>query len=115
MRRTRDLGELARRAYWQAEDARQIVDAWRRSGEPVSGFAKRLGIDPRRLSRWATRLEAPSEGIRFLPVRVAEPEAGRGAPIHIELPHGRHLRVPPGFAADDLRRILALLEERRPC
>jgi hypothetical protein len=54
--------------------------------------------------------------MRFLPVRVAA-EGGDGRPawIEIELGHGRRVRVAPGFAADDLRRVVAILEERLPC
>jgi hypothetical protein len=51
MRRAGDLRKLAGRSHWREGDARRIVDAWRQSGEPVSRFAGRLGIDPRRVSR----------------------------------------------------------------
>lgn len=117
MRRSRDLAELAGRSYWHEEDARHIVDAWRQSGERVSLFARRLRIDPRRVSRWAARLKSvPSEAFRVVPVRVADdPGDGRGAAIDIELAHGRRVRVLPGFATDDLRRVLAILDERMPC
>jgi hypothetical protein len=112
-----DLAELVGRSYWREDDARRIVAAWRKSGEPASVFAGRLGIDPRRVSRWASRLEAGhAERMRFLPVRVAaEGVDGRHASIEIELGHGRRIRVAPGFAVDDLRRVVAILEERMPC
>jgi hypothetical protein len=58
MRRSRALGDLAGRSHWGEKDARRIVDAWQESGEPVSRFAGRLRIDPRRVSRWAARLQA---------------------------------------------------------
>jgi predicted oxidoreductase len=117
MRRTRGLKELAGGAYWREADARRIVAAWRRSGAPVSVFAGDLGIDPRRVSRWATRLGAvPRRALTFVPVHVAEaPPASGGAPIDIELTAGRRIRVAPGFATDDLRRVLALLDERVSC
>jgi hypothetical protein len=117
MRRSRELADLAERSYWREDDARRIVDAWRESGEPVSLFAGRLGIDPRRVSRWASRLESGNpERLRFLPVRVAADGAdGRHASIEIELGQGRRVRVAPGFATDDLRRVLAILDEQRPC
>jgi transposase-like protein len=115
MRKLRQLQALARRSYWQESDARRIVDAWRRSGETVSRFAGELGLDPRRVSRWAARLDDGTSDVGFVPVRVAEaPRESRG-PIEIELAPGQYLRVPPGFAADDLRRVLAVLEERTPC
>jgi hypothetical protein len=117
MRKTGDLAELVGRSYWREDDARRIVEAWRKSDEPASVFAGRLGIDPRRVSRWAARLESRhAETMRFLPVRVAaEGSDGRPVWIEIELGHGRRVRVAPGFAADDLRRVVAILEERLPC
>jgi hypothetical protein len=117
MRRSRELAELAGRSYWREDDARHIVDAWRQSGEPISVFAERLGIDRRRVSRWAARLErATSAAVRFVPVRVADDEAeGQGASIVIKVARDACVRVPPGFAAEDLRRVLAILDERRSC
>ena len=116
MRKARQLRELAHRSYWQEEDARRIVDAWHRSGETVSRFAGALGLDPRRVSRWAARLDDGTSAVRFVPVRVTEePRASRGGAIEIDLPSGRRLREPPGFATDDLRRVLAVLAERTLC
>jgi hypothetical protein len=118
MRRTRDLTELAGRSYWHEGDARRIVEAWRESGESVSGFAARLHLDPRRVSRWATRLErSENAALHFHPVRVADD----GAPgredryIDIEIGRGCRVCVAPGVATEDLRRVLAVLDERTPC
>jgi transposase-like protein len=116
MRRTRGLTKLAGRSYWREDDARRIVDAWLQSGEPVSVVAAHLGIDPRRVSRWARRLDDRSHrACRFVPVRVADDRPEGRASIDIELGHGRRVRVAAGFAADDLRRVLAILDERMPC
>jgi hypothetical protein len=118
MRRMRMLTELAGRSYWRERDARRIVEAWRQSGEPISLFAGGLGVDPRRVSRWASRLERSEDArVRFHPVRVADDDPmGRGAAcIDIEVGPGRRIRVAPGFAAEDLRRVLAVLDERTSC
>ena len=116
MRRAGDLRKLAGRSYWREDDARRIVDAWRQSGQPVSVFAARLGIDPRRVSRWASRLQPPhADTVHFVPVRVADDHAHGRVSIEIALGHGRQVRVPPGFAPDDLRRVLAILDERTSC
>lgn len=118
MRRTGELAELANRSYWREDDARRIVEAWQDSREPIARFARRLGVDWRRVSRWATRLGRSEEArLRFHPVRVTdEPAPRRGvAYIDIEVGRGRCVRVAPGFATDDLRRVLAVLEEPRPC
>lgn len=51
------------------------------------------------------------------PVRVARDDASsrRAASIEIELGDGRRIRVAPGVEAEDLRRVLAVLDERAPC
>jgi hypothetical protein len=118
MRRTRALAALANRSYWREDDARRIVEAWQDSGEPISRFARSLGVDWRRVSRWATRLVRSEEvKLRFHPVRVTDEHALRpgAAYIDIEVGQGRRVRVAPGFATDDLRRVLAVLDESRPC
>jgi hypothetical protein len=103
---------VARLAYWRAEDAWVVVEAWRGSGERLSAFARRYGIRRQRLGRWARELgelgelEGREEAVRFHPVRLVRQEAGAGGPgaqpIEIVL-------VPPGFAAEDLERVLAVL------
>jgi hypothetical protein len=48
---------------------------------------------------------------------VAAPIAARpnGSAIEIELGGGRRVRVGPGFDVEDLRRVLAVLEEAARC
>jgi hypothetical protein len=116
MRRTRGPTKLAGRSYWREDDARRIVDGWRENGDPVSVFAARLGIDPRRFAHWARRLDdRPDEAFRFVPFRVVDDRPETQASIDIELGHGRRVRVAAGFAADDLRRGFAILDERMSC
>lgn len=118
MRRTRVLAGLASRPYWREHDARRIVEAWHESGESIGGFAKRLGLTRQRLSRWATRLDhAEPKRLRFHPVRMAAPAPPCSATawIDIELGAGRRVRVAPGVAAEDLRRVLAVLAEPTAC
>src|SRR5712692_2276751 len=92
MRRTRDLTELAGRSYWHEGDARRIVEAWRESGESVSGFAARLHLDPRRVSRWATRLERSEDATLVAQLPVPSPNGGRAPSIPPErvVSAGRH-------------------------
>ena len=112
-----DLTEKAGRVYWPEADARVIIEAWQQSGETVAAFARRLGVDPRRVSRWAGRLSTSEPTpVHFHPVRVASAGAGdRRASIEIELGGGRRLRVAAGFEAEDLRRVLAVLDEAAAC
>lgn len=117
MRRTGELAELANRSYWREADARRIVDAWQDSGESIVGFARRLGLKWQRVSRWATRLDRSARGqLHFHPVRVADPAPRPAAAfIDIDLGDGRCVRVAPGVAAEDLRRVLAVLTEPTTC
>jgi hypothetical protein len=118
MGRQADVRLVAGQRYWREAEARVLVEAWRSSGEPLWGFARRHGVKPRRLARWVSRLQGTGEGsLRFHPVRLvaSPPETGGGAPIEIQFAGGRRVRVPRGFATEDLRRVLAVLEEAAPC
>jgi hypothetical protein len=55
--------------------------------------------------------------VRFHPVRLAAgaPARRAGGAIEIELGSGRCVRVPGGFEAEELRRVLAVLGEEAPC
>jgi hypothetical protein len=109
---------IAKLRYWRATDARVVVEAWRRSGERLWRFADRHGIHPRRLSRWAAELEAQEEAVRFHPVRLVERQersGPSGEPIEIVMEDGCSVRVPPGFAAEDLERVLSVLAVGAPC
>ena len=104
---------VAARRYWRAADAEVVVEAWRGSGEGLGEFARRYGLEPRRLRRWARRLEpSPPEPVRLHPVRVVGRE-DRGRPsderLEIVLDEGCSVWVPPGFAAQDLERVLSVL------
>ena len=118
--RKSNLAKVVKRAYWRETDARLVVESWRRSGEPVSAFARRHGVAVKRLARWVSRLglsEQP-EPVRFHPVRVTvpvEPDNGAGMEIEIELLGGCRVRVSRGFANEDLRRVLVVLEEGANC
>ncbi|MCI0432332.1 MAG: hypothetical protein L0271_01595 [Gemmatimonadetes bacterium] len=110
------VARAAARAYWHEEDARTVVDAWERSGVPLSAFAESHAVDRKRLARWAKRLQATrTEPMRFHAVRLAEARQ-RGAHgderIEVILSDGCTVRLPRGFAPGDLRQVLDVLEGR---
>lgn len=116
------ITKVASRPYWREADARAIVEAWQASHETLARFAQRHRVHRGRLSRWALRLGSVEPApVRFHPVQVAVDgvaSGGVGAPIEIEVGAGRDMRVirvAPGFVADDLRRVLAVLDERPTC
>jgi len=118
MSRRSEVAQISRRGYWKEADARIVVDAWRSGGERLSKFAARYGVDPKRIARWASRLGRPQpEAVHFHPVRLVGvgPERVSGSAIEIRLAGGRRVRVARGFDAEDLRRVLAVLEEGARC
>lgn len=135
MERTdRQIRRVAQGSYWSEADARVVVDAWRRSGATQLAFAARYGISPKRVGRWATRLTAPQPDedlerrsrrsevrapVRFHRARVvtASPIVSEESPLAIEviLRDGRSIRVPRGFAPEDLHRVLVVLAAAARC
>lgn len=118
MSRKSEVAQVARRRYWREADGRLMVEAWQSSGERLSEFADRHRVEPRRVARWASRLGRPEpEVVRFHPVRLAGegPESWSGSAIELHLTGGRRVRLAPGFAAEDLRRVLAVLEGAARC
>lgn len=109
------VADVAKSSYWREEQARVVVDAWRLAGEPLARFARRHGIDPRRIARWSAVLKrrAPAPAMRFHAVRLAH--AAEVGEIEIAFGEGWRVRVARGFDADDLRRILAVLGARATC
>jgi hypothetical protein len=111
------VGLVAASRYWRAADARVVVEAWKRSEETLPEFARRHGISAKRLRRWARELEAQDAGeadgaVLFHPVRLVQPERvedRRAGQIEIVLREGSTVRVPAGFASEDLERVLAVL------
>jgi len=47
---------LPARRRWSNEDARQVLDAWERSGESLADSAASAGLERQRLERWCKRL-----------------------------------------------------------
>ena len=111
---------MATRDVWE-----QRVKRWRKSGLSADEFAAREGIKSRQLVWWRWKLGAsPSAAmapapLRFLPVQVVDAPAdtgGSAVALEIALPNGRVVRVPEGFDAEMLARVLAIASsEGAPC
>lgn len=124
--KTKDLGKIAESRYWRREDAEVVVNAWRASGDTLAGFARKWSLTPERISRWAANLDGKDEepDASFLPVRVVE--SARSAAVDEsamasaswvgEVCHGDFVvRVPRGFATDEMARLLAVVAGVEPC
>jgi len=113
-----DLRQRTGQSYWNESKARRVIEAWQRSGETLAGFARRRGVNRRRLVRWVSRLRTSErEPIPFHPVRVTGGDTtGRhAASVEIDLGPSRRVRVFPGWATEDLRRVLTVLAEVTSC
>jgi hypothetical protein len=77
----------------------------------LSAFADRYRIHARRLSRWASEIEGEGEPLAFHRVRLVQGSEGEqgGAPLEIDVGAALTVRVLPGFAAEDLARVLEVL------
>jgi hypothetical protein len=119
------VAAVARLRYWRNKEARIAVEAWQRSGQTLAEFSRRHRIRPRRLGRWANRLSAGAEApgakvepVHFHPVRLVTAEKiaeESHDPIEIVLGDGCVVRVPRGFLAADLSRVLQVLATEAGC
>jgi hypothetical protein len=105
---------ISAREHWQ-----RIVAQQQGSGWGVADFCRRHAVAAASLYAWKRRLRreaGPTPG--FVAVRTAVeragtvPGAGPGAAIELHLGGGRWLVLPPGFDAQGLGQVLALLEGR---
>lgn len=110
------LRELAANRYWGETEGRAAVAAFEASGLSMEAFARATGIKAKRLVWWRRRGPAPEPAgkIEFVPVDVARP-APSPAPVGdaaMEVAIGEvRIRVWPGFDAEALRRLLAVVAE----
>lgn len=95
-----------------AEEWRELVGAWRASGESRQQFASRHEVHPQTLSWWAWRLGSRGEqGVpasAFAEVVVSSEAAVTVPDLVVEVGHVR-IRVPRGFDVGDLRRLVGAL------
>ena len=100
---------------------RRMLRQWQRSGLSVRAFCDQQGLSQPSFYAWRRTLgERDARAIAFVPVEVLpeplplptsdEPACG----LELLLTSGHMLRIGPAFDAPTLRRLLAVLQERRP-
>jgi len=114
-RKTSDasLAAALKRRRWSVREAEAVLSAWRQSGESLTEFAGRHGLDAWRLMRWRRQLSQDSERIRFHPVQVVaerhQMDAGASG-VELVLRHGRRLVLHRGFDAGLLEDVVRAVE-----
>jgi len=95
----------------RAKDWQRLVRAWQRSGLSQAAFCRQHGLSPVTFSSWRHRIASPAavvpEARRFVEVALAP---GEREVYEVRLRCGRTVRVPAGFQADDLARLIAAVE-----
>lgn len=79
--------KAARGKRWNAADGEAAVSAWRASGESISAFARRHGIDAQRICWWRDRLEDRAEAAALVPVRIT---SSMGVAVAVRVIAGAH-------------------------
>ena len=97
---------------WTAADAASVLAAASASGLSSRRFAMECGLDPQRLARWRRQLEGAAIGeTTFVEVVPAEAPAPRASGFEVVLASGRVIRVALGFDSNELRRLLAVVDD----
>ena len=109
----------------RAMEMRRLIAEQRASGMTVAAFAARRGIKATTLFHWRHRfrreVERPDRDPVLVPFRIIDDEDRNDARDHdqapsspnilvVELRNARRITVPPGFSADDLRRLISVVE-----
>jgi transposase-like protein len=100
---------LSSKRRWTPADARAVLAQLDASGLTIREFAERQGLDRQRLDRWRMRL-----GRARAPAFVEISASVRGGAIEVVLRAGHVLRVPDGFEAETLRRVVEILDVEKP-
>jgi hypothetical protein len=102
---------------WTEVEARGVLEAWKRSGQSLEGYARSRGLVPQRLHWWKKKLRfgvavAKTRAVAVLPVHIEETrtEPRRGEPVTVLLRSGHMIKVGRDFDESAFARVVALLE-----
>jgi transposase-like protein len=111
------FAQILKRRRWTAQDAEAVLSTWRESGESLSRFARRHGLDAWRLMRWRRLLDKQG-AIQFHRVKVVSSSSRAVTPagetLELVLRDGRRVAVRRGFDALLLEDLVRTVESW-PC
>ena len=102
---------------WTVAEAQGLLEQWKRSGLPLSRFARQRGYGPERLRWWKLKLErGAARRPRFVAVDLRASASTvvstrTPSPIEILVPGGVRLLVPEAVEAGAIARLVAALRE----
>jgi hypothetical protein len=106
MARQKDRQQLSdKEQFW-----RDMLHLWQTSGQTIRAFCQAQRLSEPSFYAWRRRIIPQRERQQpaFVPVRVT-PIPTTTIPLELVLASGPIVRVPPGFDADTLRQLLAVL------
>ena len=105
---------------WTEDEARRMLSKQQASGKSVAKFAQDEGLVAERLYRWQRRLKKPTRKTRGKRADRSEFAEGKQMAsgsserrFEVVLASGQRVWVPDGFAAEDMARLVAVLEGQR--
>ncbi len=107
------FASILKRARWGAGDAAVVLSAWRRSGDSLTGFARRHGLQVWRLRYW---VQQPSQdtAIQLRPVKIVagttSSPAADSSQLELVLRGGHRVVVHRGFDAGLLEELVQAVE-----
>jgi hypothetical protein len=111
------LAEVLSKPYWREAEARVVVDALTRAGEPLATFCRRHGVATERVRRWrdalsSERSEAERPGVRWAEVVVERrAAAGPDAAVEVVLRNGVELRFQAGVDTEYVAALACRLSQ----
>lgn len=94
---------------------RRWIELQQRSGLTIRDFCAQQHLSEASFYAWKRELQKRhTEANTFVPVRILDNPQPDTA-IEVVLERGPTLRINAGFDPDTLRRLLAVLEENKPC
>ena len=106
----------------RAIEMRRLVEEQRVSGLTVNEFARRRGMTASTFWHWRQRFRdsMTSPSAALIPVRIVDDEVVASvrsdrhprivSPLVVESRSGRRIEIACGFSADDLRRVIEVVE-----
>jgi len=102
---------------WGAGDAEVVLSAWRKSGDSLTGFARRHGLQVWRLRHWVQQ-PSPATAIQLRPVKVVAGSTDKppvdSSNLELVLRGGHRVVVHRGFDAGLLEELVRTVESW-PC
>jgi transposase len=132
MGRIEILTGVERRREWSDEDKLRILAEAEEDGVSLASVARRHDLLPQQLYTWRRLFRQAAEAqatgappsMTLVPLEVVasgvedervrsrpSPRRRRVCPIEVTLANGRRLRADPTIAAEDLRRLIQVLDE----